>query len=629
MSEVDTRVEELIEEVIAGAFDPEELHAKYLHERDKRLRPEGNSQYVKVTTEFSRRQEECPSSDGRQPLTDEVEVAIIGAGFGGLLLGTRLRQGGVESIRLIDEAGDVGGTWYWNRYPGAACDVESYIYLPLLEETGYIPTQRYAKGPEIFAHCQRIARTFDLYDRACFDTRVTEVFWDSEYSRWIIQTNRGDRMRAKFVAMANGRLSTPKLPGIPGINEFEGHTFHTSRWDYTYTGGNSSGGLDGLKNKRVGIIGTGATAIQCIPHLGESAEHLYVFQRTPSSVDVRNNQSTDSRWADSLEPGWQRRRIENFNTLVSGGDADEDLVADGWTDIYRNVTGLAIKRVARELGRRLTADEKERLTEAYDYRKMNQIRARIDSIVEDASTAESLKPWYRQFCKRPCFHDEYLPTFNRSNVTLVDTQGQGVTRLTKNAVVVGEHAYKVDCLVFATGFEVGTEYTSRVGYDVYGKNGKSLSEHWAGGVRTHLGFMLSGFPNLFMLGFAQTATTVNIPHALDEQSRHIAYLIDTTRSGAYAEIEATVKGEDWWISEMRDKARMTEKFYAECTPGYYNNEGKTGNPNSYFANTYGAGPLRFFSILEEWRSDGKMDGVTFDGMALSHSERDIAGAPTR
>src|SRR5262249_34400917 len=248
---------------------------------------------------------------------------------------------------------------------------------------------------------------------ALLQTSITAMEWDEHASRWVISTNRGDRFKAQYVAMANGPLSRPKLPGIPGIDEFAGYTFHTSRWDYRYTGGDSYGNLVNLKDKRVGIIGTGATAIQCIPHLGEWAKHLYVFQRTPSSIDVRNNAETDPAWAAALQPGWQKRRMENFNTLVSGGDQDEDPVRDGWTDIFRNLTGPDLAQAAHKMGRHLNNSERARLLELADYRKMNQIRARVDTIVKDGKTAAALKPWYRQFCKRPCFHDEYLPTYNR------------------------------------------------------------------------------------------------------------------------------------------------------------------------------------------------------------------------
>src|SRR6185436_12590936 len=214
---------------------------------------------------------------------------------------------------------------------------------PLLEETGYLPKEKYSFANEIRAHAQRIGKKYDLYSKACFQTEITEIRWLDADKRWLIKTNRGDVMKAKFVVISSGPLNRPKLPGIPGITRFKGHSFHTSRWDYNYTGGNSEGGLTKLADKRVAIIGTGATAIQCVPHLGRHAKHLYVFQRTPSSVDLRGNRPTDAGWAKTLTPGWQKRRMENFNTLVSGGVQDEDLVSDGWTDIIRSL-GLAAAR---------------------------------------------------------------------------------------------------------------------------------------------------------------------------------------------------------------------------------------------------------------------------------------------
>src|SRR6185369_13320360 len=391
-------------------FDPDALYRKYLGERDKRLRADGNDQYVEVKAEFSHYVDDPYVEPGftRAPVFDDVEFAIIGGGFGGLLMGARLRDAGYKRIRMVENAGDFGGTWYWNRYPGAMCDVESYCYLPLLEELGYMPKHKYSFAPEILEHSKAIARHYNLYDDALLQTRISELRWDEKAARWIVSTDRGDKFTTQYIAMANGPLNRPKLPGIPGINDFRGHTFHTSRWDYRYTGGDSSGGLTKLADKRVGIIGTGATAVQCVPHLGEWAKQLYVFQRTPSSVDVRNNSETDPKWAASLTPGWQKRRQENFNILVGGGDQDEDLVHDGWTDIFRNLTGTAAKEASRKLGRRLMSEERAALMELMDYKKMNQVRARVDSIVKDPATAAALKPWYRQFCKRPCFHDEYL-----------------------------------------------------------------------------------------------------------------------------------------------------------------------------------------------------------------------------
>ena len=608
-------------------FDPAELKAKYLSERDKRLRSDGNEQYVEVTAEFSRYVEDPYVEPGftRDPVFDEVEVTIIGGGFGGLLMGARLREAGYDSIRLVEKAGDVGGTWYWNRYPGAMCDVESYVYLPLLEELGTMPSTKYPFAPEIFEHSKNIARHYDLYRDALFQTGIARLSWSDDTRRWTVETDRGDRFTTQWIAMANGPLNRPKLPGIPGINEFKGYTFHTSRWDYEYTGGDSMGHLHKLQDKVVGIIGTGATAVQCIPHLGEWSKHLYVFQRTPSSVDVRNNAPTDPEWVKSLKPGWQQERMENFNVVVSGGDVEEDLVKDGWTDIFRNLTGIVAKQAARKLGRRLTPQERGELMELADYMKMNQVRARVDEIVKDPATAEKLKPWYRQFCKRPCFHDEYLQTFNRPNVTLVDTDGLGVQQLTEDGVVVDGTEYKVDCLVFATGFEVGTSYTRRAGYDIVGRNGMTLSEKWSEGLRTLHGMQTNGFPNCFFLGFTQTAVTVSVPMALNEQAKHVVYMMTQARDRGVDTVETTLEAEDAWVQEIRRAQSIGRRFYAECTPGYYNNEGKLGSPFGLFAGTYVEGPIRFFKLLDRWREGGDLAGVELGGTALASASAGDGG----
>ncbi|MEE3175154.1 MAG: NAD(P)/FAD-dependent oxidoreductase [Pseudomonadota bacterium] len=592
-------------------FDPAALKAKYLEERDKRLRDDGNEQYVEVTAEFSHYVDDPYVEPGfsRAPLHDEVEVAIIGGGFGGLLMAARLREAGFDDIRMIEKAGDFGGTWYWNRYPGAMCDVESYCYLPLLEELDYMPKHKYSFAPEILQHSKRIARHYNLYENACLQTAITQLSWDAKDNRWIIETDRNDRMRARYVAMANGPLSRPKLPGIQGINDYKGHTFHTSRWDYNYTGGNSFGNLSGLKDKRVGIIGTGATAVQCIPHLGEWAKQLYVFQRTPSSIDERNNHDTDQTWAKSLEPGWQQKRMDNFNVLVSGGDQPEDLVADGWTDIMRNLTGIAAKLASRKLGRRLTKGERAELMELADYKKMNAVRARAQKIVNDEKTAELLQPWYRQFCKRPCFHDEYLDTYNRGNVTLVDTDGRGVERLTETGVVANGEHFEIDCLIFATGFEVGTSYTRRSGYDIVGRGGQTLSEHWQEGLRTFQGLTSHGFPNCFFLGFTQTAVTVNVPHALNEQAKHVAHILQAARDRGTPTVEPTAQAEEDYVQEIAKSANVGARFYAECTPGYYNSEGKRGNRSGFFSDMHSAGAIKFFKLLKDWRDEGSLEGL--------------------
>ena len=585
-------------------FDPDALRDKYRHERDKRLRGDGNAQYQEIKGEFAHYLDDPYVEPGftRAPLTDEVEVVVIGGGFGGLLAGARLREAGVKDIRVIEKGGDFGGTWYWNRYPGAACDVESYIYLPLLEEIGYVPTEKYSKAPEILAHSRAIGRYFNLYDNACFQTEVTEMRWDDAVARWIISTNRGDRMQARYVCMANGPLHRPKLPGIPGVETFKGHSFHTSRWDYAYTGGDSNGGLEGLKGKRVGVIGTGATAVQCVPHLAQTAGELYVFQRTPSSIDLRNNRPTDPEWARSLEPGWQQRRMDNFNVLVSGGYEPEDLVNDGWTDIIRNLLILARGKPGE------TGGDPSAIVELADFQKMEQIRARVAGVVKDPSTAEALKPYYRQFCKRPCFHDEYLDAFNRPNVHLVDTDGQGVERITENAVVVAGREYEIDCLIYATGFEVGTDYTRRSGYEVHGRGGMTLTRKWSDGISTLHGMHTRDFPNCFIMSNSQSGFTVNFPHMMNEQAKHLAYIVGESLARQARTVEVTPEAEAEWVQTILNLAVMRQKFAEECTPGYYNNEGQPA-VSAVRNGPYGAGPIAFVKVLEDWRAEGELKGL--------------------
>lgn len=591
-------------------FNPEELREKYKTERDKRIRQDGNSQYTETAGDFSKYVDD-PYADkefNRAPLTDHSDVVIIGGGFGGLVSGARFREIGTEKVRIIEKGSDFGGTWYWNRYPGAMCDVESYIYLPLLEEMNYVPIEKYTHAPEILSYCKKLADHYDLYKDACLQTEVTEIKWDEGSAVWLINTNRGDFMTATSVVMSNGPLNRPKLPGIEGINEFEGHTFHTSRWDYDYTGGSSEGGLIGLENKRVGIIGTGATAVQCIPHLGASAKELFVFQRTPSSIDVRNNRKTDPEWVKNLVPGWQKRRMENFNSLVSGGLENEDMVGDGWTEIYRNLTGM----LPPEGFEQLSEKDMGLATELADFKKMESIRNRVDSVVEDKETADALKPYYRQFCKRPCFHDEYLETYNRENVKLVDTQGLGVDKITKNGVVVDGKEYELDCLIFATGFEVGTSYTRRSGYEVIGKNDLKLSDKWKDGPKTFQGMFSHGFPNCYFLGVIQSALTTNFVHLLTEQTKHIAHVVKYCEEDNTNLVEPTLEAEEEWVALIKRNAHRGERFFAECTPGYYNNEGNHDKSNGFLSNAYGKGPVAFFDLLQNWKKSGTYEGLMIE-----------------
>ena len=494
-------------------FDPEALRERYRAERDRRIRDDGEDQYIEAASEFAHYAHDDPYADpdfDREPLDIEIDVAVIGAGFSGLMAGARLKERGVTNFRIIDSGGDFGGTWYWNRYPGAQCDIESYCYLPLLEETGFMPKEKYSYAPEIFDHSKRVAEYFGLYDRAVFQTRVTEVRWNEDDRHWHVATHRDDNIRARFVVQATGPANRPKLPGIPGISDFRGHTFHTARWDYDYTGGDHNGGLTGLADKRVAVIGTGCTAIQSVPFLGEHAQKLYVFQRTPSSVDLRGNRPTDEEWYQSLEPGWQRARRENFAAVLFGQNFTEDLVADGWTDIARRI-GIALMNRSSEDGA-LDMEEVAMRSEIADFGKMNEIRGRVDDTVANGQAAEALKPWYRQFCKRPTFNDEYLDTFNGDNVELIDvSDAKGVERITETAVVANGIEYEVDCIIYATGFEITTSAHRRVDFDTIGRGGQSLYDHWADGFRTLHGLSSHGFPNWFTIGSFVASTRTDSP----------------------------------------------------------------------------------------------------------------------
>ena len=588
-------------------FDPDALREKYREERDKRLRDDANDQYQEVTGDFGYFVDDpYVEREERDPIEKDVHVVIIGGGFGGLMSGARFHEAGIRDVHVIEAGGDFGGTWYWNRYPGAQCDIESYCYLPLLEELGYMPKEKYSFAPEIYEHSQRIAKTYNLYDNAIFQTKVTELRWLEDEARWFISTDRDDAIRAKYVVHSTGPLNRPKLPAIPGIEDYKGHTFHTSRWDYEYTGGDHSGGLTNLADKRVAVIGTGATTIQAVPFVGKHAKELFVFQRTPSSVDVRGNKPTDQEWAKTLKPGWQRERRENFNDMVIGRPVKEDMVNDGWTEIFRTLASM----IPTDPDKPVSPEEAAALAELADFKKMNGIRDRVSDTVSDDGTAETLRPWYRQFCKRPTFNDDYLPTFNLPNVTLVDTSDtKGVERITETGIETGGKTYEVDCIIFATGFEVGTAYTRRSGFDIVGEGGQKLSDYWADGLRTLHGFSSHGFPNCFQVGFSQNGFSVNLTSVLDDQAQHVAYLINEIDARGARSAQPSEEAEAEWVATIRKLAVANTDFFEACTPGYYNNEGNLEARRGVGAESYAPGANAFNQVLKEWRETGELPGL--------------------
>ena len=591
------------------SFDKEALRKKYAEERDKRIRSDGNDQYIEIKDQWDHYLEDpYIKREDREPVSDHVTVAFIGGGFSGLVTGARCVENGIADVRIIEKGGDFGGTWYWNRYPGAMCDTAAMIYLPLLEETGHMPTKKYAFAPEILQQCRRIGETYNLYDKALFHTQVTDLRWDEAKRVWRIQTNRGDEFTAQFVGMGTGPLHVPKLPGISGIETFQGHSFHTSRWDYEYTGGNPEGApLEKLKDKKVAIIGTGATSVQCVPAVAESAETLYVFQRTPSSVDVRANEDIDPDWfKDIATEGWQMRWIENFTANQTGQPAEVDLVKDGWTDISRRVRSK-ISELSHE---ELTAENMLRAYEDADMEKMEEIRARCNTVVENGTTAEALKAWYGQLCKRPCFHDEYLQAYNQPGCHLIDTDGLGVEQITAKGVVVAGREYEVDCIIYASGFEVGTPFERRNGYETTGRGGRKLSEYWADGMRTLHGIHVHGFPNLFIVQATQGGNLIsNYPHNLTESGNTIGMMVRYALQNQFQEIEVSLEAENAWLELLKQAPPMMIGT-TECTPGYYNNEGK-GWEQSLMGGGYPYGPVAYFKYLNEWRDSGEFKGLEF------------------
>jgi cyclohexanone monooxygenase len=593
-------------------FDPDALRERYRQERDKRLRHDGENQYLEAAENFAHYADEDPytAQTPRDPIQRDVNVVVVGGGFSGLMAAARLKERGVEDVLLIEAGGDFGGTWYWNRYPGAQCDIESYCYLPLLEETGYMPKEKYSFAPEIFEHTRRVGEYFGLYELALFQTRVKDAAWQEDRKRWRLTTDRGDVLDARFLIQATGPANRPKLPQIPGIDRFEGHSFHTARWDYEYTGGDHQGNLHKLADKRVGIIGTGATAIQCVPFLGKHAKDLYVFQRTPSSVDLRGNSQTDPEWYAGLKPGWQRERRENFAAVLAGQNFTVDLVADGWTDIARRI-GLSLMNRRSDAGN-LDMEEISLRSEVADFQKMNEIRARVDGEVSKAEAAEALKPWYRQFCKRPTFNDDFLATFNRDNVHLIDVSAsKGVDGITEKGVLANGEEIELDCLIFATGFEITTSAHRRVDFDTRGRHGQSLYDHWGEGFRTLHGLSSHGFPNWFTIGINQNGLSPNMTAMFDDQAVHVSYIIDEVQKRGATTIEVDAEAEKAWVEEIvRLAGGGNAEFLEACTPGYYNREGQVGKGVSMQNSPYAPGINAFNDLLARWREAGTLEGMT-------------------
>lgn len=587
-SEVDDDSLTTLPEAPAGATFNAEEQARY---RDFKEARRGAADYMAMEGEFSRYLEDVYSDAPvpRESLHDECEVLIVGAGFGGMLLTYKLQAAGFTDIRMCEKGGDVGGTWYWNRYPGIACDVESYSYLPLLEEMEYFPTMKFASGFEILEYCQAIATRYKFYDKCLFHTTVEQTVWNEDEQRWHVHTDRGDVMRARYVVLANGILTSPRLARIDGMETFEGDSFHTSRWNYHVD----------LEGKRVGIIGTGATAIQAVPELAKVVGELYVFQRTPSSVDIRNQRATTpeeiEQWKQ--EPGWALARRNRLATINSGRSA---LLGD---DAYLSGK-IAEYKPKKQHAKKLSPEELVQKQLNTSFRIMEQIRSRVDTVVDDPQTAASLKPYYPYGCKRPTFHDEFLPTFNLPHVTLVDTAPRGVQKINERGVVHDGIEYGLDVLIYATGFQwMGTGAFNMI----VGKDGQTLRDKWSSeGTKTFLGIHHHGFPNLFIMSGPQGGGgQFNFMRGLESHTDYITWMLKTMRERGAQIVEIKKQPEVDYAEHCKQADILTSPL-RDCL-SYYNSDG-AAEPGSL---AYYGGPAKWHALRAE--AQESMAPYIFDG----------------
>ena len=571
-----------------GAVFNAEEQAKYREFKEARR---GAADYMPMDGEFSKYLQDVYSEPPveREALTDECDILVVGAGFAGLLLWYKLREAGFIDVRFCEKGGDVGGTWYWNRYPGIACDVESYSYLPLLEEMEYIPTMKFASGFEILEYCQNMAQKFDFYEHCLFHTTVEKTEWDEDNGRWTVYTDRGDAMRARYVILANGILTSPKLARIEGMEKFQGDAFHTSRWDYNVE-------LDG---KVIGIIGTGATAVQAIPELAKVAKELYVFQRTPSTIDVRDQRATTQEEIETWrgEPGWAKARRARFSKISQGRTAikaNDDYLAGKVEDFKER----------KQHERQLSPEEMIQKQLDSNFRIMEQIRARVDAIVKDPKTAAALKPYYPYGCKRPTFHDEYLPTFNLPHVTLVDTAPMGVTKINERGVVHDGKEYPLDILIYATGFQWMATSTFNM---VVGREGRTLSDKWLSeGTKTFLGLHSNGFPNLFIVTGPQGGGgSFNFTDAIDTHADYIVWMLSLMRDKGVDIVDVKKAPEERYAEHCR-QADIGTAPLRDCL-SYYNGHGEAAPGSLAY---YGGGRWHKYRIEAQDSLDPYVFGHT-------------------
>jgi cyclohexanone monooxygenase len=519
------------------------------------------------------------SENGSHGVTD-VDVVVVGAGFSGLYLLHKLRGAGF-SVQVIEKADDVGGTWYWNRYPGARCDIESldysYSFDEDLQQEWHWP-ERYSVQPDILRYAQHVAERFDLKRDILLETIVTAARWDDEAGRWTVETDRGGQFRAPWFIMATGCLSEPRDPNIPGKASFEGPTYHTALWPHE---GVDFTGLD------VGVIGTGSSAIQSIPYIAEQARHLTVFQRTPNfsipawngPLDPEEERETKAHYAEFRERArWTTGGFfleENENPMSAyPAEAVPEEIERRWKqggfhvmDVYGDVmTDRACNEAVAEF-----------------------VRDRIREKVDDAKTAEVLCPKDHPFgSKRLCVDTDYYETYNRENVTLVDLKATPIETITPAGIKTSAAEYPVDAIVFATGFDAMTGAILKV--DIRGRDGVVLKEKWQEGPRSYLGLMIAGFPNFFTItGPGSPSVLSNMMTSIEQHVEWVSDCIVHLRDRQMARIEAKADAENKWVDHVRETAEQT--LYPEAN-SWYIGANIPGKPHVFLPYTGGVGAYR-------------------------------------
>lgn len=488
-----------------------------------------------------------------------LDAVVVGAGFSGMFAIYKLRELGF-SVRAFERGSGVGGTWYWNRYPGARCDAPSlqysYQFSEALQQEWHW-TEKYAAQPEILDYCNHVAERFALRDHITFNTTVSSIHYDENAALWQLSTAQGEQFKARFCVMATGCLSTTNLPNIPGIEDFRGESYHTGQWP--------KAGVD-LSGKRVGIIGTGSTGIQVITTIAEQVDQLFVFQRTPQFSTPARNEPTDPDYEAAIKSDYPNFRARNYRkplaididldpkgpkTFELNGEQRRQVFEQKWQE-----GGMSLALAFRDLTLNREANE---AVSAF-------IREKIDEIVEDKDVAALLKPPHIYGCKRPCIDTGYFEVYNRDNVHLIDASQHGIDKITADGVVVNGEEHQVDCLIFATGFDAIIGTLNRI--DIRGLNHRELKDKWEEGPRNYLGLVSNGFPNMFFVsGPGSPSVLTNMVATSEKQINWIGDCMAYMRDNNIDVIDASKDAEQQWLLEVQRAAERT--LWGACNNWYY------------------------------------------------------------